>query len=326
MQIEDTHGLPVAVVSVQEALGTDWETWRGRVAVVRVGNPPEADRPALRKAGFLPKPSWLTWIADTRATEEEFLRGLHRKERQSVQAARRHAAASDLRVEVLPLTEPLLEEFLGLYERQMARMRQALPVAVQQRDQLREASADLYAVCARQAGTLVGACLSQRLPEADLVRLRFSAVDERSRSHSLARVLYMAAIGHARELGFGQVSLGNDPNLYGHVVEAGLFAFKTRLGFRPVPSQTVHPHRGDDSADLVLGGPLLADPALLLSYPETADGDGPAAPLRMELFTATDAPDASRYTGSYGGEVRVHALRPAADRDDSAPAASTASA
>ncbi|OYP14422.1 MULTISPECIES: GNAT family N-acetyltransferase [Streptomyces] len=323
MQIQDTHGLPVAVVSVQEARETDWETWRGRVAVVRVSDPPVAAWPALRAAGFLPKPSWLTWIAGTGDSEEEFLRGLHRKERQSVQAARRHAAAEELRVEVLPLTEPLLAEFLGLYERQMGRMRQALPVAVQQRDQLREASAELFAVCARRAGTLVGACLSQRLPEADLVRLRFSAVDERSRSHSLARVLYMAAVGHARELGFGQVSLGNDPNLYGHVVEAGLFAFKTRLGFRPVPSQSVHPHRGDDSADLVLGGPRLADPALLLSYPEPAEASSAeAGALRLELFSATAGPDASRYTGSYGGEVRVHALRPAPVPDEPAPVAS----
>ncbi|MCE0446288.1 hypothetical protein LT493_20685 [Streptomyces tricolor] len=58
-----------------------------------------------------------------------------------------------------------------------------------------------------------------------------------------------------------------------------------------MPSQSVHPHRGDDSADLVLGGPRLADPALLLSYPEPAEASpAEAGALRLELFSRDGRP------------------------------------
>lgn len=130
-------------------------------------------------------------------SEEAYLSGLRRKERQSVQAARRHLDEAGLTVDVVPVTGPFLDEFLDLYKRQLTRLRHALPVALQQRDQLLAPAANLFAVRVRDGDALTGACLSQDQPEADLVRLRFSAVNERARAQSLARVLYMEAVNHA---------------------------------------------------------------------------------------------------------------------------------
>ncbi|WUP22608.1 GNAT family N-acetyltransferase [Streptomyces sp. NBC_00267] len=319
MEIEENTGLPMVFASTREALETDWEEYRGRAEVVRVVDPAADAWPRLRAAGFLPKPSWLTWVADTGESEEAYLSGLHRKERQSIQAARRRLDEAGLTVDVVPVTEPFLDEFLDLYERQLTRLRHALPVALQQRDQLLSDAADLFAVKVRDGDALTGACLSQDQPEADLVRLRFSAVNERARAQSLARVLYTEAVNHARDRGFGRVSLGNDPNLYGHVVEVGLFAFKTRLGFSAVPSQTVHPFRGDDCADLVLSRRVLTDPTLLLSYREDAgDAGAGSRGLRMELFASSADPEAGRYAGSFTGEIRVHTV-PSADPDPVGP-------
>lgn len=82
--------------------------------------------------------------------------------------------------------------------------------------------------------------------------LRFSAVEPRWRAASLARVLYLAAFRTARELGCPLVTLGNDPNLYGHVAKPGLMLFKARLGFRPVPAGTVVPTMAGDVADRIV--------------------------------------------------------------------------
>lgn len=80
--------------------------------------------------------------------------------------------------------------------------------------------------------------------------------------------------------------LGNDPNLYGHAVKPGLFAFKVRLGFEAVPSTTVDPDDGQDEADLIVGLSRLGDPSFVLSY---ADPREPAA-LQLDAFTRAGDP------------------------------------
>lgn len=307
VEIKENTGLPMAVASVGEAVDTDWSRYRGKVEIVRVVDPPADTWPDLLAAGFLPKPSWLTWIAATGPSEQAFTAELHRKERQSITAARRYLDDTGSRIEVGPLDETFLDRFLKLYTRQLARMRHAMPVAVQQRGELLAAATEFFVVGGWQDDTLVGGCVSQYVPGGDLVRIRFSAVDTHGRRGSLARLLYMAAVNQARGQGYRQVSLGNDPNLYGHVVEPGLFAFKTRLGFHAVPSQTVRPYRGDDSADLILGQSILADPALLLAYPPSIDSDA-GTELRLEVFAGNGTVEAERYARAFRGESRIHSM------------------
>ncbi|MFE2140777.1 GNAT family N-acetyltransferase [Streptomyces sp. NPDC059456] len=306
MEIKELHGLTVALADVREALDTDWETHRGHVEIVRVIDPPESSRRALAQAGFFIKPSWLTWVADACDSEARFLAGLRRKERQNVNTARRRMAEAGVVIDVVPLDAPLLDAFLDLYRRQVATMRNAFPVAVQQREQLLSRAAEFFVVRAVDGDTVVGACISQCLPEVGLVRLRFSAVDEPGRDRSLSRVMYVRALSEARTRGLRQVSLGNDPNLYGHIVETGLFDFKSRLGFTAVPSQGVAPFAGNDTAELILDRSALSYPSLFLSYEGEADGPPMARTLRMEYLGHADSPDLPRYASAFPGEVRVH--------------------
>jgi hypothetical protein len=71
---------------------------------------------------------------------------------------------------------------------------------------------------------------------------------------------------YAREAGLAYVSLGNDPALFGHVVQPGLFDFKTRMGFTPVPSEVLDPSLAGEFADRVLSLRSLADPSLFVTW------------------------------------------------------------
>jgi hypothetical protein len=98
------------------------------------------------------------------------------------------------------------------------------------------------------------------------------------------------AIAACRRRGHGTVTLGNDPNLYGHIVKPGLFSSKARLGFTAVPAQGFLPGDGRDEADRVVDIGPLADPALVLGRA----GDGR---LRADVFTRS------------GGSVDVRPFR-----------------
>lgn len=136
-----------------------------------------------------------------------------------------------------------------------------------------------------------------------MVRIRFSAVTPEWRSASLARTLYFSAMRTAREKGYKWVSLGDEPNLYGHVAKAGLFRFKAAMGFECVPSRDNHDPRGRDVADLVLNLDNLCDPCLVLAYsPDGVDGE-----LSAHLFSATEQ-DPRHYAAPFLAGVRAHPL------------------
>ena len=51
----------------------------------------------------------------------------------------------------------------------------------------------------------------------------------------------MRAAQHGRDLGLQWISLGSDPSLYGDLAMPGLFTFKARLGFVPIPIRCFDP-------------------------------------------------------------------------------------
>ncbi|MFC4536003.1 GNAT family N-acetyltransferase [Sphaerisporangium dianthi] len=281
MEITEFRGIRIGLVDAAEALGGDWRAYRGRLDVVRVPDPPVGHWPLLREAGFLPKPFLVTWVAGTGAGEEEFLARLSAKERQNIRTARRRAAAEGLTVRTLPVDGRLLEAFLPLYAARVAGMRHGWAVAAEQKETLMRAAGEHFAVCAYDRGELAGCCLAWERPHLSAVHLRFSAVDPRRRESSLARVLYLAAAQAARERGYPTITLGMDPNIYGHVAKPGLFGFKWRLGFTGVPSQSVDPETGADHADLLLDLDRLSDPSFFLAYA----GPRPGRDLRLEVFS-----------------------------------------
>ncbi|MGW5070301.1 GNAT family N-acetyltransferase [Streptomyces cyaneofuscatus] len=297
--IVQSLGLPMALVDVDQALSGRWRVHEHEVDVVRVQDPPYAAWPRLREAGFHPKPQVIMWRAEVRDSEDAYLATLSGKDRYDIRAAYRRAAEADLLIGTEPLTPALLKEFIDLYEEQIAGMRHGWPVAVQQQADVLDRAASTCAVTVRSGTTLVGACLSEDLPDRAEMRARFSAVTPGARSGSLSRVLYGETMRQARSRGRRWATLGRDVNLYGHLGNAGLFSFKSRLGFTAVPGQSVEPGSGSHQADRVVGFTALADPALLLSYAAGVAREEEAimAPLSGHLFSRGEV-DLRPYRGA----------------------------
>ncbi|MFD4691567.1 GNAT family N-acetyltransferase [Streptomyces sp. NPDC058463] len=291
-------GLPMALVDVDQALSGRWRAYENEVDLIRIQDPPTDTWPRLREAGFLPKPQVVMWRTEALDSEEKYLAALSGKDRYDIRSAYRKAKEADLLVSTEQLTGPLLTEFLELYERQVSGMRNGWAVAVQQSASILAEAETYCAVTVRSRDALVGACLNQDLPTNNEMRARFSAVTPGQRSGSLSRVLYCETLREARLRERRWVTLGRDINLYGHVGNAGLFSFKSRLGFVAVPGQLVEPGSGSHQADRVVRFAELADPTLLLSYPSVAGEEAAvAAPLWLNIFTASEELDARPFQG-----------------------------
>lgn len=304
MTIIDYHGVAMLVLETDEALDGRWGAQSRLAEVVRIERPPVESWPQLRAMGFLPKPQWITWLADVCEDEETFIARLSSGERQRIRLARHKLGEEGLRLDVRSVDAALFDEFLVLYEDSLTRMRHAVSVARGERDAIMADSHRYVAVCVTDGSSLVGCCLAQRLPDADLVRVRFSAADLPNRENSLARVLYLEAARVTRSFGHRTFSLGRDRNLYGHIAQTGLLRFKRGLGFEPNPTHHVDPAVGYDQADLVVGTGALADPAMLLGYV----GDVPDGRLRLEAFSGTDGVDLRPFATKFAFGMRVHRL------------------
>ncbi|MFD9701532.1 GNAT family N-acetyltransferase [Lentzea sp. NPDC059081] len=298
-------GVPMAVVDAADALSGAWRAFSADVDVVRVQDPPAHLWRELASAGFHPKPQVLTWRAAPLGSEEEFVARLSGKDRQNLRTARRHADGLLVRTEVVDAE--LLDEFLPIYEAGIARMKHGWAVAKEQKDKVLADADRYFAVCMRSNGTLVGASINEESHVRSEVRARFSATLPDQRQSSLAKVLYLEVIEVARQRGFSWVSLGSDPNLYGHLAKPGLFGFKNRLGFAAVPSHVVDPGSGSDQADRVVGLSALSDPTFFLAYAHEENGIPKRdSLLRLEMFTSEPDVDVRPYTADYLGGVRIN--------------------
>ncbi|MFI8106531.1 GNAT family N-acetyltransferase [Streptomyces sp. NPDC086023] len=305
MDIVDEHGLSVALITPTELASRPWLSSSRSVDVVRMTEPPAACHDELAEAGFVLKPELLCWKAELGSDETGFLARLDNKSRQDIRRARTRAE-SVLRFSVHDTLVPeILDPFLSLYGDRVAEMAYGIPIAVRQRDRLLGGAEKYFAVLAHDGDELVGGCVVRECGDEDAVRIRFSAVTEQWRRHSLARTLYFAAMRTGREKGYRWATLGDEPNLYGHLTKAGLFSFKVNMGFRCVPSQDFHDPEGRDVADLILSLTNLSGPCLVLGYAADPAGD---RTLRAELFTDDPAgTDPRRYAAPFLASVGVRA-------------------
>jgi ribosomal protein S18 acetylase RimI-like enzyme len=302
MELTDFHGVVVALADADESLDANLATLARGADIVRVERPAAGCWDDLRARGFVLKPQYVSWQARLAGSEEEYLAAMAKRERQSLRRAARQAAQAGLDLSVRGLDGPLLEEFLSLYVPAISAMRHGVLIAVEERAEI-WAQRDAYlVVCAHQGGQLVGCSLVRREPERDTARLRFSAVAAEFRETSLARVLYLNAANAARAAGLSCFGLGKDRNLYGHIAQPGLIAFKLALGQTPHPSQQLDPAVGYDQADLILRLGALADPSMMLGYPDGQPGGGP---LRLEVFSATGEADIRAFRRRFPG-ARQH--------------------
>ncbi len=309
MEIVDYYGLSIAHVSPAEVASRPWLGTTEHIDVLRLTTPEDRLRPRLTEQGFVRKPIRLSWVAQLGATEEEFLAQLDKRARYDIRRSRSQAErALDITVHEVLEPEPL-DRFLDLYGRRVGEMAYGIPIAVHQRERLLGGGEKYFAVLAEQDGELAGGCVVLECPDQDAVRIRFSAVTETWRRDSLARTLYFAAMRTARKKGYKWATLGDEPNLYGHLTKAGLFTFKVKMGFRCVPSQDFHDAEGMDVADLVLSLERLCEPSLIIGY----DSDrADERSLRAYVFSRTPC-DPRPYTAPFLVGAETHSLgQPAA--------------
>ncbi|WP_406216223.1 GNAT family N-acetyltransferase [Streptomyces canus] len=286
MEIVDHRGLSLAHITTAELADRPWLHTDSCIDLVRITAPGAESWDELAEAGFVRKPNMLTWKAELGRSEEEFLLSrLSSKGRRFIRKCQRQAE-SELEISVHDQLDPeLLDPFLDLYRQQIDTMRHGVAIAVQQRERILQGGEKYFGIFARQEGELVGGCIVRECPEQRAIRIRFSAVCPQWRKASLSRVLYFAAMHVGRHRGHQWVTLGDDPNLYGHVVKAGLIDFKVSMGFQCVPSQDFHDPDGIDQADLVLELGRLADPVVVLGYTSSDPED-----RSLRAYVLSDAP------------------------------------
>lgn len=304
MEVVDRYGLALALIEPKELVEEPWRSADRHIDVVRMPDPPSAVWAELDARGFVRKPSLLTWVGELGPDEEDHLSRLERTTRQDIRRARRHAAAAGLREVVEdPVSPRTLDLFLALYAERVAGMTFGVPFALDYRDAVLHGPRKFFGVFAFDGDELAGGCLVLECPAADALVLRFSAVTERWRRSSLARALYLSAMRAGRSRGYSRATLGNEPNLMGHLTRPGLFCFKRSLGFRPVPSQEFADPQGGDEADLVLSLRTLSDPALILGYA----GTGREAGSRLAGRLISTAPqETAPYAAPFLESVTVH--------------------
>jgi GNAT superfamily N-acetyltransferase len=313
MDVEAAYGLKTGVVDANEALHVDWASRCDGLDLMRIVDPEPSRWPALELAGFGVHPAWVTWVAPVGASEDAFLARLSRKERWAVRAGLRFVTDHGLRMCVAaPLVADGFDRFLELYDRQIAGMRHGVPFARLERDEILDDGADYFAVLAYDEDTLIGGCICRKREDISTAVIRFATTVPESRRQQVVRAMYMRVFATARELGFRQVSLGSDPALYGHMAKPGLFSFKSRLGFTPVPSRLFGSIDEPDEATMVLRLDALTEPSLLLCYEPPSNGQITLdTRLRLDVLSNDPDADVAPYRAPFLASVTV---RPPASR------------
>ncbi|WP_069738767.1 GNAT family N-acetyltransferase [Streptomyces sp. EN27] len=296
MEIAEQDGVVVATVDRAEAERQAWKSAGAPVDIVRLAEPDSLDESALAGLGFVTRPRWINWCAPVKESAAEFEAALPGTERRNVRLGRRFVEDEGLKVSVrVGLTPTLVDEFLVVYDRQIEAMPRGKNYARRWRDRLLDAADEHVSVSVHDGTRMIVGSLWWIRPEQSVMQMRFSAASPDARASRVMRVAYLEALEFARKSGLRFASLGNDPSLFGHVVQPGLFTFKSRLGFTPLPSQILDPRLAGEYADRFLTLRSLSDPALVvtwgghrgapLSWPETAQAPG------HDLLILSAAPD-----------------------------------
>jgi hypothetical protein len=296
VEIAEQDHVVVATVDRDEAERHAWKAADVPVDIVRLADSEGLDEAILADLGFVARPRWINWCAPVRDSAAEFEAALPGTERRNIRLGRRFVRDEGLHVSVQAgLTPELMDEFLAVYDRQIEAMRRGKNFARRWRDRLLAAGHEHVSVCVYEGTGMIVGSLWWIRPGQSVLQMRFSAASVDARSGRVMRVAYMEALRFARESGLAFASLGNDPSLFGHVVQPGLFTFKSRFGFAPVPSHVLDPKLGGEHADRFLSLRSLSDPALVvtwgrhrgraLSWPESAQAPG------HDLLVLSAAPD-----------------------------------
>ncbi|MEU1493027.1 hypothetical protein ABZ456_22545 [Streptomyces sp. NPDC005776] len=298
MEITEQDGIVIASIGPDEAEHRAWErVEQPPIDVVRLLDHERTDAADRARLGFLTRPRWVNWWAPVGASDEEFTARVSGTERRNIRLGRQAIQAEELRLSVVPgLEEDVLDEFLVVYDEQISGMARGKNYARRSRDRLLEDRSEFVSVCVYAGPVMVVGSIWWIRPSESLLQMRFSAASPSARSSRVMRAAYVEAFRFARESGLSYVSLGNDPSLFGHVVQPGLFNFKSRLGFSVIPSAVLDASLGGNFADKFLSLRALSDPALVVTV-DSCLGDPPPWPgitaspwLDMVLLSGEPAP------------------------------------
>ncbi|MET8730692.1 hypothetical protein ABZV81_26440 [Streptomyces parvus] len=267
MEIVEQEYLVIASVDLEEAQNRAWETAGTPIDVVRLLDSEKVSDEVLSAWGFVPRPRWLNWCTPVAGSDADFLGALSGTERRNVRLGRRFVEEQKLGLRVAPgLTEEFMDEFLDVYDRQVADMPRGKNFARRWRDRLLSAADQHVSIALRDGNEMLAGSVWHVRPERSVLQMRFSAASQGARSGRALRVLYAEAVAYARESGLAYASLGNDPSLFGQLVQPGLFNFKSRMGFTPVPSGLFDASLDGEFADRILRLGALPDPSLLVTW------------------------------------------------------------
>jgi hypothetical protein len=247
VSFNDLEGSTFSICDHADRLAEAESTARAaRAHVLRAGwRTPDYER--LRRDGFVIRPDWIMFACEVPAGTDSLLAAQSRSQRGRTRLALRALAAYQVSVQD-PVRADSYDEWLHLYSKQIAAMRNGLDFATQLRDVvLAPGSQHLLATWRDERGGLVCGMVGRRDHEHSLMHVRFLAVRSPAPAPELPRGMYAVFAGLARGYGLSTLSMGIDMNFYGGVLNPGLCLYKLRMGAVPVPASVL----GDPEAGLV---------------------------------------------------------------------------
>lgn len=298
VEIKEQDSLVIAVVSREEVDSRRWLHSNRAIDVVRLHESETLDKAERSELGFLNRPRYINWWSSLRDCEDDFVAGLTATERRNIRLGLKAIQEESLRVEVrVGLTEEVLDNFLVVYDEQISGMVHGKNYARRFRDEILSSGKEYVSACAYSGSYMVVGSIWWMRPQESMLQMRFSASRPDARSSRVMRTVYMEAFRFARESGYSYGSLGNDPSLFGHLVQPGLFNFKSRLGFTPIPAGALSSQFAGVFIEKIVSMRSLSDPSLLAVMSE--DGVDTSWPEVIErksldlIFLLSDSTDES---------------------------------
>ncbi|MFI9503644.1 hypothetical protein [Nocardia sp. NPDC052566] len=207
------------------------------------------------------RPLWVAWTAPLTNGSETLLARQSKSTRRRSKAIIRQATELEERIEP-EVRRETLKEWKKIYDRHIASMPTGLNVVDKYAslDNLTNLSFAGYF----DSGEMHAGVLFDTGSDPSTARVRLSAATPNARDAGLLRGLYHRVADYGASLGCDSMSMGFDPNLFGHVVQPGLCVFKLRIGFDPAPAQRYADNPGYIDVTECVVGPSGIDASLLL--------------------------------------------------------------
>lgn len=197
---------------------------------VRVFNPSETI--IDKYAGvYTLKPSILFWYLETPLSIDEYLTKLSHNYKLLLKKSLIYEKNKlNLFVENY-INKERLDDFYCLYREQITKIKNGIDVASQDYHEFISNPEKYAGIYIYENNELLAGMLIIKHFNKNTIRAVYMA-DRKHKKISTSRLLYYHLIEYGIQHNYDYISLGCDPNLYGHIVSVGLLLFKTLAGFK----------------------------------------------------------------------------------------------